>query len=73
MGNSIELKPCPFCGGKAEIDHLQPYKEISSDKLKHGIAIYCTKCIANMGPLMQKDCDLQYIINSWNDREINNP
>lgn len=35
--NETELKPCPFCGGKAEI-HIQPIY------IDMGVCIRCTVC-----------------------------
>lgn len=39
-----ELKPCPFCGGKAE--HVVTGVEHSSGTVGFGFAIKCTKCHA---------------------------
>ena len=33
MSAEVELKPCPFCGGKAEYE---------------GLYVYCTKCYVRM-------------------------
>ena len=35
--NDIELKPCPFCGGKAELHKTTVY-------LDDAVQIRCTKC-----------------------------
>lgn len=39
MSRETELKPCPFCGGKAEL-HYQP---VITDK---GVCVRCTECRA---------------------------
>ena len=46
---SIELKPCPFCGGKAE--RKESYKITGSGKLSKLIPQYYIKC-------GNKDCGL---------------
>lgn len=47
-----ELKPCPFCAGKAEI-HYQPIY------LDEGICIVCTVCKART-KFQPCDCTYQY-------------
>ena len=49
---NIELKPCPFCGGKAEI-HYQP---IYTD---NGVCIRCTECKAR-SKFFPCDCKYMY-------------
>lgn len=45
-----ELKPCPFCGGKAEI-HYQPIY------MDNGVCICCTECKARSKFFL---CDCTY-------------
>lgn len=40
------LKPCPFCGGEAEFDSRQSYRNISHGRIEHAAAVYCTSCSA---------------------------
>ena len=50
-----ELKPCPFCGGEATLDHYE------SD----GYLAYCILCHA----MIEHWCaDKQEAINKWNKR-----
>lgn len=42
------LLPCPFCGGRAELDTRRSYRNIGTSKLEKEVAIYCLKCEANM-------------------------
>lgn len=43
------LLPCPFCGGDAEMDTQRSYRAMSPRAdIGHGVAIYCTKCSADM-------------------------
>ena len=62
----IELKPCPFCGGKAEV-------HVSSD----GICVRCTKCLCQT--VRGKDHMIKNItgnnafedaVIAWNRREV---
>lgn len=41
---AAELKPCPFCGGDAEMDIGQNYRNITTSNLEQQCAIYCTSC-----------------------------
>ena len=53
-----ELKPCPFCGGKAEIEKIGfPYDEFS---------ISCNECPAMMEDLFE---DKIKLIEAWNKRD----
>lgn len=38
---SDELLPCPFCGGPAELDSRQAYRNISTGGLETAVAVYC--------------------------------
>lgn len=43
---SEELKPCPFCGGKAVIEVIEPHRHIicKMPVYKGGAFIECTEC-----------------------------
>lgn len=45
---SEELKPCPFCGGEAELDTLSQYTNVFTGAKETGIAIYCRDCVAEI-------------------------
>lgn len=53
-----ELKPCPFCGGEAELFTIYLYGKVKS----YGIA--CKKCEMQSGTLKTK----QSVIKRWNKR-----
>lgn len=41
---SALLKPCPFCGGEAELDEHQEYRNINTGERESAIAVYCATC-----------------------------
>lgn len=41
--SEIKLKPCPFCGGKAEYLITENYNRCATQGWKFGI--HCTKCM----------------------------
>lgn len=43
-----ELKPCPFCGGNAELDRNRHYRNISTGNFGCSVAVYCLDCNADM-------------------------
>lgn len=48
----IELKPCPFCGGKAEIKTQPIYMDM-------GVCAFCTECKAR-SKFFPYDCNYTY-------------
>lgn len=71
-----DLKPCPFCGEPAEVDTLRGYSQYPSGKPGSGVAIYCTKCNADM-MLCREDMGdvqtaemLEYLKAEWNKRAV---
>jgi Lar family restriction alleviation protein len=40
---SVDLKPCPFCGGKASFEQ-RSYGTTSPDSVRLGFSIRCIKC-----------------------------
>lgn len=43
---AVDVLPCPFCGGDAEMDTMQGYCSLKG-VLGSQVAIYCTKCSAS--------------------------
>jgi hypothetical protein len=46
--NPEKLKPCPFCGGEAELDTRRAYRNLSTGQIGDAVAIYCLWCSADM-------------------------
>ena len=42
------LVSCPLCGGDAESDTMQGFRRMKDGKMSNAVAIYCTKCTAQM-------------------------
>ena len=65
-----DLKPCPFCGGDAELDSMQPYRVFVSGKISVAVAVYCTECSAQISVCKLDDPDIQpeQVIDMWNRR-----
>jgi len=57
MLNDIELKPCPFCGGEADMDY-EPCGLRSVDWI-----VFCNNCLAKMTSTEKEDA-----IKQWNRR-----
>lgn len=68
------LKPCPFCDGDAELDYQQACCAFPSGKHENRVAIYCTKCDADMGmcysdfPEYDYDQMATILAEKWNTR-----
>ena len=60
-----ELKPCPFCGGKAELSHTDITSEYGRTSF-----VFCTKCTASgrMISVSPKYCSDECAIEAWNRR-----
>lgn len=55
----MEIKECPFCGGKAEMKYM-------GDRRWH---IQCTNCPARLGSTWGRDETPDYLIAAWNQRK----
>lgn len=72
-----ELKPCPFCGGAAELDREQAYRVMKSGHISERAAVYCTRCTADMGfcyadgPGTPREDIVNEMVDSWNRRTPN--
>lgn len=56
------LKPCPFCGGKANIAYNAKRKSVYGGEVK-GTCVYCTNCGVD---IFHRSTDMT--IQSWNRR-----
>ena len=59
------LKPCPFCGGKAEIRHVQAYYDDKRGKYL-GYFVICKNCLTS-GDNYATEAQAA---NAWNRRTI---
>lgn len=72
-----ELKPCPFCGGVAEADSMQPYRAFDDGSIEDQAAVYCTQCNAGISfcyadaPGVDRDKIIAYVVDNWNQRYAN--
>ena len=67
-----ELLPCPFCGGAAETDSMQSYRNIATGNLEHAVAIYCLDCSAQFS-ICKRDVpgvEVSDLIELWNKRAL---
>jgi Lar family restriction alleviation protein len=53
-----QLKPCPFCGGEAEIKDMRDNR----------IHIKCFKCLCQFGEVWNKNGGINELIKAWNKR-----
>lgn len=58
--DEIKLKPCPFCGGKAEIRRVGDYKNY--------FVCLCSKCGKTPISYSEASLTLQEVIKKWNKR-----
>ena len=73
---SARLKPCPHCGGIAEMDTLWTYRAIYDDQMRRGANIYCLSCDSQMmrcyadhpGEERENVCDT--LVEAWNTRAL---
>ena len=69
MNNAVELKPCPFCGGKAD---AHTWEEPMADNDEVFAGAYCTGCGAQISspvsPFESPATVLENCILAWNRR-----
>ena len=68
---SDELKPCPFCGGEAEMDYYQPFRHYRTGEPLDQPAVYCRDCSAQIahypGDLsLSREETAEIVIAAWN-------
>lgn len=68
-----DLLPCPFCGGEAEMDHYQPFRNYRTGAPLDQVAIYCTVCNAQIshypGDLsLSREETAEIVVAEWNRR-----
>lgn len=67
MASDNELKPCPFCGGKAVFNEERETFEVDgSDLLTVHYEVYCSKCFAQTDSIIGGDKNI--VIERWNRR-----
>ena len=64
--SSGRIKPCPFCGGKAQLEFVSPREDVDDDEADDtsGVAVECTECEASTPALN----DNISAIETWNRR-----
>ena len=65
-----ELKPCPMCGGPAEMDTLRGYRRWSDGSVGNAIAVYCTECTLEISVCRDDvpDIEPEQVAEMWNRR-----
>lgn len=68
--SELTLRACPFCGGGAELDTQQPYRNMTTGNVRTAVAIYCTKCSASMSVCREDvpDIEPEWLAGEWNRR-----
>lgn len=68
---AAELKPCPFCGGDAELDTRQGYAQFPPNgKSGTRIVVYCRDCGADLGVCREdvSGIEPEQVVEMWNSR-----
>lgn len=58
----VELKPCPFCGGKAELHSWHKPECMAKDEIR--AEVWCNDCPATVGTYLTKE----EAVEAWNRR-----
>lgn len=61
-----DLKPCPFCGGSAEIAYRSTILTTGQNKGLQYMYIHCTKCAARSGDFFWDE--RTEMLKAWNRR-----
>lgn len=70
----LDLKPCPFCDGEAELDTLQGFRPFDGGPIEDRVVVYCLSCSADMGECYSDHGELstsqlkEIVVNMWNRR-----
>lgn len=66
----LELKPCPFCGGEAELDANRSFREFVSGEISRAVSAYCTWCPAEITVCVPDVPDItpEQVAEMWNQR-----
>lgn len=64
------LKPCPFCGGQAELVSNMHFRAIVSGEIERAVSAYCTDCTAEITICVPDVPDIQpdQVAEMWNMR-----
>ena len=68
-----ELKPCPFCGGEAEMDARQGYAQFPPNgRSGTRVAVYCRDCGTDIGICREDVPDVEpaQVAEMWNRRVL---
>ncbi len=70
MTDEMKLLPCPFCGGDAEMDAHQGYRELATGRVGTAIAVYCRECAAQVVTCRADVPDVtpEEVAEQWNTR-----
>ena len=64
------LKPCPFCGGEAELDSNISFREFVSGEISRAVSVYCRSCSAEITVCVPDVPDItpEQVADMWNSR-----
>lgn len=65
--SEVELKPCPFCGGEAEITRFDVEWPGMYAKYEYSGCCNNSRCLADMGLAYKQDCE-EDALAAWNTR-----
>lgn len=63
-----ELKPCPFCGGKAKMEKHSFWSDTTNAFTNHTYGVQCSKCFAQMRQFYVSE---KQAARDWNRRVVN--